>query len=133
MDRRRELGRFLNSRRARLKPQEVGAAADGNRRVPGLRREELALLAGVSVDYYTRLEQGRAGQPSDAVLDALADALRLDHAERTHLFDLARSHAGRPPSPPAAVRPEIQRLLDLLDRVPAQVLDPAGTCSRGTP
>jgi transcriptional regulator with XRE-family HTH domain len=126
MDRRRELGRFLNSRRARLKPQEVGAAAAGNRRVPGLRREELAMLAGVSVDYYTRLEQGRAGQPSDAVLDALADALRLDHAERIHLFDLARSRPVRSSSPPAAPRPGIQRLLDLLDRVPAQVVDHCG-------
>jgi transcriptional regulator with XRE-family HTH domain len=126
MDRRRELGEFLSSRRARLKPQHVGAAAIGRRRVPGLRREELALLAGVSVDYYTRLEQGRAGQPSDAVLDALAQALRLSHAERVHLVDLARSNSLGPSPAPSTVRPGIQRLLDLLDRVPAQVADHRG-------
>ncbi|GAA0233214.1 helix-turn-helix transcriptional regulator [Cryptosporangium japonicum] len=91
-----ELREFLRSRRARLTPETGGFSATGaGRRVPGLRREELAALAGVSVDYYVRLEQGRNLNPSDAVLDAIARALRLDDAERAHLFDLARPPAAR--------------------------------------
>ncbi|MFD3523571.1 helix-turn-helix transcriptional regulator [Streptomyces sp. NPDC058653] len=115
-----ELGDFLRSRRARIQPEDVGyASGSGQRRVPGLRREELAHLAGVSVDYYVRLEQGRNQGVSDAVLGAVADALRLDRDEREHLFRLARPQkpgAGGTVTVPAAsgatVRPEVQRLLD---------------------
>src|SRR5689334_15808909 len=85
-----ELGEFLKSRRDRLRPEDVGLPSGGQRRVPGLRREELAMLAGVSVDYYVRLEQGRDLTPSEPVLDALARALRLDDTERAHLIALAR-------------------------------------------
>ncbi|MFJ1704594.1 helix-turn-helix transcriptional regulator [Kitasatospora sp. NPDC088346] len=90
MDATRELGEFLRSRRARLTPQDLDLPEYGPRRVPGLRREEVAALAGVSAVYYTRLEQGRAANPSTAVLNALARVLRLDPTERTHLRDLAR-------------------------------------------
>jgi transcriptional regulator with XRE-family HTH domain len=123
MDKRRELGEFLRSRRARVQPEELGLERTARRRVPGLRRQELAQLAGVSVDYYVRLEQGRAGHPSEGVLDALAQALRLDGAERSHLYDLARPlrRSGRTP-PPERVRPEVQRLLDSLESVPAMVM-----------
>ncbi|MFI6696793.1 helix-turn-helix transcriptional regulator [Streptomyces sp. NPDC050433] len=116
-----ELGDFLRSRRARIQPGDVGyASGSGQRRVPGLRREELAHLAGVSVDYYVRLEQGRNRSVSDAVLGAVADALRLDGDERDHLFRLARPRkpgAGRaalavPEAAGAGVRPEVRRLLD---------------------
>ena len=128
MPQRTQLGDFLRSRRARLTPAEVGFAIAGERRrVPGLRREELALLAGVSVDYYVRLEQGRAGvHPSDSVLDALASALRLDEAEREHLRRVARAPLGPGRrvggSRPQRVRPEVRRLLDLMPAVPAFVL-----------
>jgi transcriptional regulator with XRE-family HTH domain len=122
VDKRRELGEFLRSRRARLQPESVGLSSYGRRRVPGLRREELAQLAGVSVDYYVRLEQGRAGQPSNEVLDAIARALGLDDDELAHLHDLARptGRRRRPPRP-EHVRPEVQRLLDALDGVPAVI------------
>jgi len=123
MDTRRELGEFLKSRRARLRPEEVGIPIVGQRRVPGLRREELAQLAGVSADYYVRLEQGRAGHPSESVLDSIASALRLDDAERAHLNDLARpTRRRRRSARPERVRPELQLLLDALDHVPAVVL-----------
>ncbi len=90
MDNRNEICQFLASRRARITPKRAGLPAYGdNRRVPGLRREEVALLAGVSVDYYTRLERGSLTGVSESVLDALARALDLDEAERAHLFDLA--------------------------------------------
>src|SRR5690348_2530027 len=109
MDRATELRDFLRSRRARLEPADVGLPwRIGSRRVTGLRREELALDAGVSVDYYTRLEQGRAKNVSDQVLHALADALRLDDLERAHLHNLARPADGRravaawPAAPPKA-------------------------------
>ncbi|GHF55448.1 helix-turn-helix domain-containing protein [Streptomyces griseosporeus] len=89
---------FLASRRARITPEQAGLPAyGGNRRVPGLRREEVALLAGVSIDYYVRLERGHLAGASKAVLDAIADALQFDEAERAHLHDLARA-AGRRPS-----------------------------------
>lgn len=101
----------------------MGLSSYGRRRVPGLRREELAQLAGVSVDYYVRLEQGRAGQPSNEVLDAIARALDLDDDELAHLHDLARPTRRRRRRPPRLerVRPEVQRLLDALDGVPALV------------
>jgi transcriptional regulator with XRE-family HTH domain len=89
-DRRRELGAFLRSRRARLRPAEVGLAEWGVRRVPGLRREEVAQLANVGLTWYTWLEQGRQARPSASVLTAIADVLRLDAHEREHLFALAR-------------------------------------------
>ena len=115
MDRRTEIRDFLISRRAKLTPDQAGirVRVDRPRRVPGLRREEVANLAGVSVDYYTQLERGDLDGASDSVLNALARALQLDAAERIHLFDLARPGAATlvPPSP-AVVRPSVQRTLD---------------------
>ncbi|WP_421107180.1 helix-turn-helix transcriptional regulator [Streptomyces sp. NEAU-S77] len=93
-----DIREFLASRRAKITPQQAGLPAfGGNRRVPGLRREEVALLAGVSIDYYVRLERGHIAGASEEVLDAVAGALQLDDAERAHLFDLARAAAKRPP------------------------------------
>ncbi|MFE0331106.1 helix-turn-helix transcriptional regulator [Streptomyces sp. NPDC058960] len=92
-----DIRQFLASRRAKITPQQAGLPAyGGNRRVPGLRREEVALLAGVSIDYYVRLERGHLGGASEEVLDAVANALQLDEAERSHLHDLARAVAKRP-------------------------------------
>ncbi|NIH80838.1 helix-turn-helix transcriptional regulator [Amycolatopsis viridis] len=116
------LGEFLQSRRARVTPESVGLRPGGRRRVPGLRREELAQLAGISVEYYQRLEQGRAGRPSDEVLNALADTLRLDAVEREHLRALARPPQ-RGARSPESVRPELRRMLDLIDLVPALVIN----------
>ncbi|MEW2359782.1 helix-turn-helix transcriptional regulator [Spirillospora sp. NPDC029432] len=121
----RELGDFLRARRGRLRPRDVGLEPGGRRKVTGLRREELALLAGLSTDYYQRMEQGREVRPSDGVLDALADALALDDAERRHLFTLAR--AARRPVPaqvehgPEHVPDSTRRLLRVMD-TPAVVL-----------
>ncbi len=117
VDSRNEIRDFLASRRARITPERAGLPAyGGNRRVTGLRREEVALLAGVSVDYYTRLERGNARGVSDGVLEALARALQLDEAERAHLFDLARAATttARTRRRPAKqqVRPSVQRILD---------------------
>ena len=95
-DRRRELGAFLRSRRARLSPADVGLSEWGVRRVPGLRREEVAQLANVGLTWYTWLEQGRQARPSASVLTAIADALRLDAHEREHLFALARGPEDQP-------------------------------------
>jgi transcriptional regulator with XRE-family HTH domain len=121
------LGEFLRSRRARIGPAEVGLpAGTGRRQTSGLRREELAALAGVSIDYYTRLEQGRDTNPGAGVLDALASALRLDDDERAHLHRLARSAAGRPQPrvlPSAIVRPGLRQLLETVRPAPAYVLD----------
>ncbi|MFJ9724755.1 helix-turn-helix transcriptional regulator [Streptomyces sp. NPDC101209] len=118
-----EVSEFLRTRRARITPQQAGLPLyGGNRRVAGLRREEVALLAGMSVDYYVRLERGNLGGASDAVLEGLARALQLDEAERTHLYDLARaaSPSGRRPAVTASrVRPTILRLLDSMKDVPA--------------
>jgi transcriptional regulator with XRE-family HTH domain len=125
MDQHNEIREFLASRRARITPRQAGLSAyGGHRRVPGLRREEVALLAGVSVDYYTQMERGNLGGVSDTVLDALAAALQLDEAERAHLFDLARTTTpsrSRRPTGPQRVRPSIQRLLDVMTGVPAYV------------
>ncbi|WP_410587680.1 helix-turn-helix transcriptional regulator [Amycolatopsis sp. lyj-23] len=118
----RELGRFLKSRREAATPAECGVLTGPRRRVPGLRREEVAQLAGISVEYYVRLEQGRARAPSPEVLDALARTLRLDDVERRHLDDLASARPTRPPSARRA-RPELAQLLAKLDRVPALVVD----------
>ncbi|MCT2589090.1 helix-turn-helix transcriptional regulator [Streptomyces sp. N2-109] len=147
LDRRTELGEFLRSRRARLRPEELGLPHyGGRRRVPGLRREELAQLAGVSVDHYVRLEQGRTLHFSEAVLDAVSRALRLDAVERDHLYRLARpwpapettapSATPPPPAPqqappqqtparqtqPQQVRPGLRRLLDSAADVPAYIV-----------
>lgn len=126
-DRKAEIREFLTSRRARIRPEQAGLPwYGGNRRVPGLRREEVALLAGVSVDYYTRLERGTATGVSESVLEALARALQLDEAERVHLFDLARSASAAPRRSrqrPAArpIRPSVQRMLDAITGAPAFV------------
>jgi transcriptional regulator with XRE-family HTH domain len=126
METRSEIREFLTSRRARLKAVDVGLPDYGTRRVPGLRREEVAVLAGVSVPYYTRLERGDLAGASDSVLDALARALRLDDAERAHLFDLGRAAQpmqGPPRRRPAKrrVRPPVQQLLDALTGAAAHV------------
>ena len=125
-----ELSEFLTTRRAKVTPEDVGLPVHGRRQVRGLRREEVASLAGVSVEYYKRLERGQATAPSDSVLSALADALRLDTAERDHLFHLARA-AGptvgvrRPQVAQRAVRPIAQRILDSLD-MPATIANARG-------
>jgi len=121
--RRRQSGAFLRSRRARLTPSDVGLPDGFRRRTPGLRREEVALLAGVGATWYTWLEQGRDVRPSAEVLSALADALRLDAAERRHLYILN----DRPPPDPKPAGPErveqpLLRMLDSLTRQPAYVL-----------
>jgi PAS domain-containing protein len=121
LDRRAELGEFLRSRRARLRPDEVGLIDHGSRRrVPGLRREELALLAGVSVDHYVRLEQGRTLHFSESVLDAVSRALRLNAVEHDHLYRLARPRPGPEPTE-QQVRPGLRLLVDAAD-VPMVVL-----------
>jgi transcriptional regulator with XRE-family HTH domain len=128
VDPKADIQEFLTSRRARLSPAQVGLTAYGPRRVPGLRREEVAVLAGVSVPYYTRLERGNMSGVSESVLEALARALQLDDAERAHLFDLARSSGS--PRPPARrhrtrqrIRPSIQRTLDAMTGAAASVRD----------
>ncbi len=124
LDRRAELREFLRSRRARLGPEDVGLPSSGRRRVPGLRREELARLAGVSFAYYTRLEQGHGSTMSAEVLDAVGRALRLSEDEHAHLFRLARPelHGKRGAVRQGQrLRPDIQHLLDALDGVPAYV------------
>jgi transcriptional regulator with XRE-family HTH domain len=125
-----ELSQFLTSRRAKVTPEQAGLPSYGQRRVPGLRREEVASLAGVSVEYYKRLERGNATGASDAVLDALADALRLDDAERAHLFDLARATSPTTPrrrhrTAQQRVRPVVQRILDSIN-APATVSNMRG-------
>ncbi|NEC65581.1 helix-turn-helix transcriptional regulator [Streptomyces sp. SID9727] len=118
-----ELGDFLRSRRARISPEDVGLNSYGRRRVPGLRREEVAQLAGVSVDYYIRLEQGRGPSVSDAVLDAIARVLRLDGTEHAYLRTVARPKARKEARPSVRrVRPGLRLLLDMFDRAPAFVL-----------
>ena len=125
MDNRAEVRQFLSTRRGRLTPEQAGLEPyGGRRRVPGLRREEVARLAGVSVDYYTRLERGNLSGVSDSVLDAIARALELDRAEHDHLYDLARaanSSGRKRAAAPAAtrVRPELQYLLDTIAGAPA--------------
>jgi transcriptional regulator with XRE-family HTH domain len=119
MDAATDIAEFLASRRAKITPEQAGLPSYGARRVPGLRREEVASLAGVSIDYYRRLERGQVSGVSEGVLEALARALQLDEAERAHLLDLARAANPVAPrrrrSPARAVRPTIQRVLDSLD------------------
>ena len=127
MDNGNEIRDFLVSRRARITPEQAGLPVyGGNRRVAGLRREEVALLAGVSIDYYVRLERGRAAGASDSVLEGIARALHLDEAERAHLFDLARAATPAAPRsprrpPPREVRPSVRRILDSMTMTPAYV------------
>lgn len=126
MDRRTEIRAFLSSRRARIAPEQAGLPTyGGNRRVKGLRREEVALLAGVSVDYYVRMERGSLAGASDGVLEALASALQLDEAERDHLFHLARQ-SGTPATvrrhkPAVTVRSTLQQVLDAISEAPAWI------------
>ncbi|MFJ1972227.1 helix-turn-helix domain-containing protein [Streptomyces sp. NPDC087903] len=125
LDRRAELSEFLRTRRARLKPEDVGLRGFGrHRRVPGLRREELAQLAGVSVAYYTRLEQGNGRNVSAEVLDSIARALRLSDAEHAHLTHLAKpkQHRKKSSARPQQVRTSLGQLLDTMDGVPAYVV-----------
>nr|BFE99857.1 helix-turn-helix transcriptional regulator [Streptoalloteichus tenebrarius] len=117
------MGDFLASRRARLRPEDVGLPPAGRRRVPGLRRNEVAQLAGVSVDYYIRLEQGRAAHPSCEVLNAVARALQLDPSEHDHLMALAQNKPRRRPAQPRKVRAQVQHLLDAMDPVPAVAMN----------
>ncbi|MFF5229918.1 helix-turn-helix transcriptional regulator [Dactylosporangium sp. NPDC000521] len=127
MDSRAEIRDFLTTRRAKVTPDQAGLPNyGGHRRVSGLRREEVALLAGVSVDYYTRLERGNLSGVSDGVLEALVRALQLDDAERAHLFDLARTANttaanARGRRPTSQLRPVVQRLLDAMTMAPAYV------------
>ena len=126
VDTKDDIREFLASRRAKLTPTQAGLPAYGaNRRVPGLRREEVAMLAGVSSDYYVRLERGNLRGVSESVLDALARALQLDEAERAHLFDLARAANAAPDArrrrSPQRVRPGVQRVLDAITAAPAWV------------
>ncbi len=115
VDTRSEIRQFLTSRRAKIAPEQAGLSSHGSRRVPGLRREEVAVLAGVSVPYYTRIERGDMNGVSDSVLEALARALQLDEAERAHLFDLAR--AVRPTSSPRRRRAPRQRVRSSIQHV----------------
>ncbi len=119
---RAQLAEFLRIRREQLRPSDVGLPAGLRRRTPGLRREEVAGLATMSTDYYTRLEQGRGPRPSRPVLTGLARALRLSDDERDHLFRLAGEQPAPPPGPPAEVRTGVLRMLARLD-VPGLVLD----------
>ena len=130
MDPTSELSQFLSSRRAKVTPAQAGLPGYGQRRVPGLRREEVASLAGVSVEYYRRLERGSATGASTQVLEALAEALRLDDAERSHLFDLARAASTIPPRrrdrpTRQLVRPTVQRIIDSIT-APATVSNTRG-------
>lgn len=138
MDPKDEARDFLITRRNRLTPERAGLAyVGGNRRVPGLRREEVAMLAGVSVEYYVRLERGNLAGASEQVLDALSSALQLDEAERAHLYDLARhaSARSRSSAPRRVLRPQVQWLLDQMTGSAAYVrngrLDIVGTNALG--
>ncbi|MFK0110134.1 helix-turn-helix transcriptional regulator [Streptomyces sp. NPDC091217] len=121
------LGGFLRARRARLRPEDVGIPPSGRRRVPGLRREEVATLAGLSTDYYTRLEQGRERHPSLQILEAVARTLQLDDEAVAHLYRTAgpTTRRTRRASNAERVAPHLRRLLDTWSDTPAFVLDPA--------
>lgn len=118
-----EFGKAVRRWRDRVRPEAAGIPAGGQRRAAGLRREELAMLAGISVDYVTRLEQGRATNPSSQVVEALARALRLTEEERAHLFRLAGLVPPGPETVPTYLTPSVQRLLDRLTGTPVAVFD----------
>ncbi|MFK0170619.1 helix-turn-helix domain-containing protein [Streptomyces sp. NPDC090306] len=118
-----EFGQAVRRWRDRVPPETAGLPAGGQRRAPGLRREELALLAGISVDYVTRLEQGRASNPSAQVVEAVARALRVSTTEREHLFRLAGLAPPGPETVPTHLTPSVQRLLDRLSGTPVAVYD----------
>jgi transcriptional regulator with XRE-family HTH domain len=124
MSRKAELGDFLRAMRARLAPEDVGLPRTGPRRTPGLRRQEVAQLAAVSIDWYIRVEQGRAGAPSTAVLDAIAEVLRLSPTERAHLYVLAKGEQPLPQSPQNEPLPaSLIYLLESMPLVPAYLVD----------
>ncbi|MFJ3823350.1 helix-turn-helix transcriptional regulator [Streptomyces nodosus] len=122
-----DFGKAVRRWRDRVPPGAAGLPAGGQRRATGLRREELAMLAGISVDYVTRLEQGRATHPSAQVVEALARALRLSEEERAHLFRLAGLAPPGPETVPAYITPSVQRLLDRLTGTPVAVFDASWT------
>ncbi|WP_280266870.1 helix-turn-helix domain-containing protein [Nocardia wallacei] len=123
VDTTQELAAFLRARRERLDPRDLGLPARRSRRTPGLRREEVAELAGVSVDYIVRLEQGRGLRPSAEVLEALAGALRLDADERAYLFDLARQRQPTDDKPATTAAPALRLLVADLSPLPAMVVN----------
>jgi transcriptional regulator with XRE-family HTH domain len=128
VDAKSEIREFLTSRRARVTPEQAGLTSYGARRVPGLRRSEVATLAGVSIEYYTRIERGNLTGVSESVLEALVRALQLDDAERAHLFDLARAagpptSARRRRSPKPRVRPDVQWTIDAMTGAAAFVFN----------
>jgi len=128
-DVRGQIGAFLSTRRARISPAQAGLPVyrGEHRRVPGLRREEVAVLAGISTEYYTRFERGNATGVSDSVIDGIAHALQLDDAERAHLLDLirtaGRTRRSRRRTAPPHVRPAVQRIIDSMTATPALVLN----------
>ena len=122
-----EFGQAVRRWRDRVSPEAAGLPTGGHRRASGLRREELALLAGISVDYVTRLEQGRAGNPSAQVVESLARALRLAGPERAHLFRLAGLSPPGPDAVPTYITPSVQRLIDRFDNTPVAVYDATWT------
>lgn len=122
-----ELGRFLRTRREALLPADVGLATSGRRRTPGLRRAEVAFMAEISVEYYERLEQGRVGRPSEKLLTAIAEALRLDLDERNYVYNLAGYSASARSGADDEVEPALLFLLDSLTNVPGHVVDNLGT------
>src|SRR5579862_146557 len=122
-----EFGQAVRRWRDRSSPEAAGLPAGGRRRAAGLRREELAMLAGISVDYVTRLEQGRASSPSAQVVEALARALRLSETERAHLFRLASLVLPAPDTVPRYITPSVHRLLDRLSGTPVAVSDASWT------
>ncbi|MFD3927164.1 helix-turn-helix transcriptional regulator [Streptomyces sp. NPDC058614] len=128
-----EFGHAVRRWRDRVSPEVAGLPAGGHRRAAGLRREELALLAGISVDYVTRLEQGRAANPSEQVVEALGRALRLSGAEREHLFHVAGLVPPGQGTVPAFITPSVQRLLDRLTGTPVAVSDAAWTLLLANP
>jgi transcriptional regulator with XRE-family HTH domain len=128
-----ELAGCLRAWRQRVSPAEVGLPAGGHRRVSGLRREEVAQLAGVSLDYLARLEQGRASNPSPSVLASLARTLRLSDAERSHLFRVAGAAEPGPGTIDRHITPSLQRLLDRLTDVPVMVVDVVGEIIAANP
>lgn len=128
-----EFGQAVRRWRDRVPPGAAGLPAGGRRRASGLRREELALLAGISADYITRLEQGRASAPSAQVVEALARALRLESLEREHLFRLAGLVPPGPDMVPAFITPSVHRLLDRLAGVPVAVYDATWTLLQANP